>query len=250
MAEFIRELRHQKTTIMPIPAAMIPMIMQGALGAGQAIGGLMGLRDRPEYEIPDALKQSVALARARVSNPYMEGYTQATEQLDLQTANAIRAAQESGNAQEAIAGVAGAQQRGASDLARMNEESQRRDIDSLVSVLGSLSQAQDQEWQMNEFAPFADSSREARDVFGAGMENLYGALDKYGIASIIQQGNIGAQSSPMAVPSATSIARGAAQGLNTMQSMGSSAMNAAQNAAISPNDLINLLSYLRKYRIM
>lgn len=158
---------------------MDPILLQTILGATQTAGGLIGrlMADRPTNEIPEALRQSLALAKARVANPYSEGYSAAKDQLDLQQSNALAAAQQSGNPQESIAQITGASERGARQLQAQNEASQEQDIQDLTRVLSDVQRAQEMQFQYNEQAPFLDQFRESSDVFGAGMENLYGALD-------------------------------------------------------------------------
>lgn len=160
---------------MGLPLAALPLIIQGATGAAQLVGSLAKKAKRPEYEIPSGLRSALAVAQTMVSNPNMEGYSQAVDQSNLATANMVSAAQQAGNAQESVASVAAAQGAQLREITQMNEQSQRQDLEGLQKMLQVYSQAQDQEWQMNEFAPYADAAQEKRDVFGAGLENVFGA---------------------------------------------------------------------------
>lgn len=164
----------------PVTASILA---KGAIGVGQLIGGSAGIfgTKRPKYEIPEALRQSVSLARLRYADPMSPGYSEAEANVDLATANQIRAAQESGNPQESLGAITGAQNEAYRDLAQMNEESQYRDEVMLSQELGKMAEAENLQFQLNELAPFQDAFRESRDVFGAGIENLTGALDEYGI---------------------------------------------------------------------
>ena len=58
-------------------------LAQGVVGLGQTIGGALSSAKRPEYELPPALRESLALARINVANPYSAGYGQAKAQSDL-----------------------------------------------------------------------------------------------------------------------------------------------------------------------
>ena len=55
----------------------------------------------------------------------------------------------------------------------------------------------DQQFQMNEFAPYAQAYQEGRQMTGAGFENIYGALS--GIANITMA-NQYANQDPAALP--------------------------------------------------
>lgn len=168
---------------MALPAAAIPAIIQGATGLAQAIGGGASLltNRRPEYEIPESLRQSLAIAQAQFADPYMPGYERAREDISLGMSNAVRAAQEGGNAQMGFQGAvaeAGAQTR---KLAGQNEMAQQRDAERLQQVLQVMSQAEDMEFQMNEFAPFSDRQQMSSDIFGAGLENIIGGAQTYAL---------------------------------------------------------------------
>ncbi len=173
----------------------LPAIIQGVAGISQLLGGAIGSLSakRPEYEIPDALKQSLALAKINFQDPNMPGYTQAKEAIDLQTANLIRGAQESGNATQSIQQIAEAARLGMSDLARMNAESQNLDQDKLNQVLGQVAQAENMQFQINEFGKFQDQSQRFADIFGAGLENVFGAADKNALLGLLGGGQAGGQ---------------------------------------------------------
>lgn len=177
----------------------LPAIIQGVAGIGQLLGGAIGTMGtkRPEYEIPDALKQSLALAKINFQDPNMPGYTQAKEVIDLQTANLIRGAQESGNAQQSIQQIAEAARLGSSDLARMNAEDQRRDQDQLNQILGKVAEAEDMQFQINEFGKFQDQSQRFADIFGAGLENVFGAADKGAMLGLLGGGAAGGAAGAM-----------------------------------------------------
>lgn len=154
-------------------------LAQGVVGLGQTIGGALSSAKRPEYELPPALRESLALARINVANPYSAGYGQAKAQSDLTMANQIAAAQQQGNPQESIQTIAAGQQKAQRELEMYNEQDQKQDISNLQGELGKLQQAQDLMWQMNEFAPYADKSQQSKNMIGAGLENLFAAGDQY-----------------------------------------------------------------------
>lgn len=163
---------------------MAPSLAKGAIGAGQLIGSLLsGRNERPDYKIPDSVRMSLALAKARAANPYASGYTQQRDNLGIQSANLIRAAQQGGNATEAVASIQSGLNKGVRDLAQRGAQEQRQDEQLLTQELGRYGQYEDKEFQMNEFAPYAQKEQESRDVFGAGLENIMGSLDEFGVGS-------------------------------------------------------------------
>lgn len=162
-------------------------LSQGVLGLGQSIGGMLSKGKRPEYELPPALRESLALAKINVADPNAAGYGQAKEQADLTLANQLAAAQQQGNPQESIQSLAASQQKTMRDLEMYNQQSQQQDYASLQGELGKLQQAQDLQFQMNEFAPYADQSQQSKNIIGAGLQNLYGAGDMYAQIDMINK---------------------------------------------------------------
>lgn len=155
----------------------------------QLIGSLGTKAQRPRYEIPSALRSALGVAQVMASNPNIEGYSQAVDQINTTTANMVAGAQQAGNAQESIASIAAAQGGQLRELAQANEQGQRQDLQQLQQMLQVYSQAQDQEFQMNEFAPYADKAQERRDVFGAGLENIMGGGSSFALLG--QLGGLG-----------------------------------------------------------
>lgn len=153
----------------------IMSLAQGAIGGAQAIGGLLSGAKRPEYRMPEAVRQSLALAKMNVANPYSPGYSQAKAESDLTAANQLQAAQQQGNPMEAIQTIAGAQQKSNRDLQMYNEQDQKSDVSNLQGELAKVAQAQDLMFQMNEFAPYQDKSQQSKNMIGGGLENLFGA---------------------------------------------------------------------------
>jgi len=160
---------------------------QGILGGAQMIGGLLSGGKRPEYEIPPALRESLALARVNVADPNAPGYGQAKMQADLTLSNQLAAAQQQGNPQESIQSLAGAQQKSMRDLEMYNQQSQQQDYASLQGELGKLQQAQDLQFQMNQFAPYADKSQQSKNMIGGGLQNIFSAGDMYAQMDMINK---------------------------------------------------------------
>ena len=154
-------------------------LAQGAVGLGQVIGGAFSSAKRPEYKMPEAVRQSLALAKMNVANPYSPGYSQAKAESDLTAANQLQAAQQQGNPMEAIQTIAGAQQKANRDLQMYNEQDQKSDVSNLQGELAKVAQAQDLMFQMNEFAPYQDKSQQSKNMIGGGLENIFAAGSQF-----------------------------------------------------------------------
>lgn len=164
---------------------MDPITASILLGAATNVAGF-GLKefmgaDRPEYEIPDSAKQALAQARILQADQYMPGEQKAMDRAGVSSANAIRAAQESGNALESISGIQGQYDKTSQDILARSEADQRADHERLMQQLGLMSQYEDQKWQMNEFAPYAENQQETRDLVGALSTNVSNALLHQGL---------------------------------------------------------------------
>lgn len=160
-----------------------PLTLSTLIGAGQAIGGFAKtLKKRPEYGIPEGAKQALAIAQAQAADPNMPGYSQAKDQTDLATANALNVARETGAAAYGTQAAVAQAQAANRDLAAMNETAQRADMQNLQGAQMAMADRQDLQFQMNEFAPYSDAVQEGRDMFGAGLENIVSSLTAQSLA--------------------------------------------------------------------
>lgn len=159
--------------------ALIPAIFQGVSGLTQLFSGqdqLAGLQ-RPEYQIPDEQKQALAIARQNYADQTMPGYGRTMDQINLQSANALRAVAEGGAPLTSITGVQAKSQQAALDLGVQSANYQRQDELAYQAELKNMAQAKDMQWKINEFDPYAQAYAEGRQQIGAGMTNIFGALD-------------------------------------------------------------------------
>jgi hypothetical protein len=163
---------------MAFPLAAIPAIIQGATALSQLAGGANKRPVRPEYEIPDSAKQSLALSKAMATSPYSPGYSQAKDEIGIATANRVRNAAQYGNAQESLAAISGQESADLRRLAAGNEQYKERALNQYGDALNQYASYEDQEFQLNELAPYMDEFMEGRHMTGAGIENIFGATDK------------------------------------------------------------------------
>ncbi len=166
---------------------------------GQLGGGIVKdlANPRPQKEIPPALLQSLALAQMQAKDPLGPGYDQAYANQRLQSANQLAAAQASGNP-VAIQSIIGAQNAGLRQLDAMSAQYKTSAEQNLQQKLENIAMAEDQQWQINEFARVADRKQEGRDMIGAGAQNLFNLF------AILNSGGVyPGTKSTSAVPSGT-----------------------------------------------
>lgn len=164
---------------------MDPITASILLGAATNVAGF-GLKKfmgagRPEYEIPESARQALAQARILQADKNMPGEQKALEQVGISSANATQAASQGGNVLEAISAIQGQQDRATQGVLARSEEDQRNDQNRLMQQLGIMSQYEDQKYQMNEFAPYAENQQETRDLVGALSTNVSNALMHQGL---------------------------------------------------------------------
>lgn len=147
---------------------MILGLAQGAFGLGKALFG----KKRPEYEIPAEDKAALALAKARAADPNMPGQQALEDRISLSTSNALAAGREGGNVQEVLPAIQSSENKANRELGIAAAEDQNRDLLNYQGALNQMGQRKDLEFQMNEFAPYAQNYQEGRQMVGAGIENL------------------------------------------------------------------------------
>ena len=153
------------------PVTLGLLVNAGGLIAKQLMGA-----NRPEYEIPDSARQALAQARILQADKNMPGEQKALEQVGISAANSVAAAREGGNVLEAISAIQGQRDRGTQGILARSEADQRADEERLIQQLGVMAQYEDQKFQMNEFAPYAERQQETRDIIGAMGQNAANLL--------------------------------------------------------------------------
>lgn len=128
-------------------------------------------RSRPKYDIPKSAQEALQTARILAADQQAPGEQRNIDQINLTSANAIRAAQESGNVLSVLPAIAGEANRAKGDVYSRSEADQKRDIQNLMQALSQNADYQDLQYQMNEFAPHAQRQQEMRDILGAAAQN-------------------------------------------------------------------------------
>jgi hypothetical protein len=172
---------------------MDPMTLGLLLNTGGLIASQIG-GNRPKYEIPDSAKQALGQARLLAYDQSAPGESRKMDAARLSSANAVRAAQEGGNALEAVAGIQGQENRAVQGILADSEMAQRKDMDDYMNLLLQMGNKEDMAFQMNEFAPYADKQNEMRDILGGMTQNLYNLSEKERLMKLL-----GGESTPDAV---------------------------------------------------
>lgn len=146
----------------PITLSLIASLGSAFLPAVQA--GFQNKRlnqlpdiQRPNYAIPEAEKQRMALAQTMAGNRNMPGYDEATEKIDQGVNNAVSAVRNAGgNMSDVMAAMAQANMAGAAqkrDLDIQNSQYYTGQLRNLSNELGNMAGYQDKVWQdkMNQY---------------------------------------------------------------------------------------------------
>lgn len=174
----------------PLLLAALPAVMQGVQGIGQMIAGRNKIKDleRPEYEIPAEVKQALAISRANYADPTMPGQQTMYDRNALASANAARASIEGGGGLSSLAGMAAAESQGAQNIGIAGANFQNQQELQYQGQLQNMADYKDQQFQINELAPYTEKYNEGREQIGAGQQNLFGALGsiaKVGLAQLM-----------------------------------------------------------------
>jgi len=167
---------------------LLPLIMGGAQSVVGAIGSM--LNKRPDYSIPAAATQKLALAQMAASNN-MSGYNQASSNIGLSAANTIAAAKESGNPMSILPQIQANQNQAYRDLSVQNEQYKQQSQQNLQGALGDYANLQDQAFQLNEYQPYVDRKKAFSDLVGAGLKNISGGADSMMMQQFLNKGQGG-----------------------------------------------------------
>lgn len=175
----------------------ISLIMAGAsagIGAYQTIKGnkLAKSAVRPIQEIPSAATMYLQNAQAMAENQRLAGQSALEGQIQGNTAQTLRAGQESSNNPASLMALASATNANAnnamtgigSKAAEMQQQNQR----ALGSAQLQYAGLQQKQFDVNQMDPYQNQINAAMAMKGAGMQNIAGGLDKAGAVVIKQMG--------------------------------------------------------------
>lgn len=155
-----------------------PQLLKFGLGALQGAGGLGGMlsNKRPQFEIPQAAQQALGIANMR-ANSNMPNYNASIANAQLGTANTIAAAKESGNPLTVLPQLQANENAAMRGIENQNLQYHDNAVQNQQQQLQRQADYQEQEFQLNEFAPYADKQNRSNQLIGSGISNITGALD-------------------------------------------------------------------------
>lgn len=169
---------------MPVPLGAI------ALGAGLAKLGVdlssnkkrrnkfeEAMKNRPEYEIPDATKNAYNTAQREYKYGEIPGMGELMDRIALGEANALETSKQSGDALGAVSSIQAGSRKAEADLGMANAQFRQSNLDRVLATSAAMAAAEDREFQMNEFAPWADRYKFDQEMVGASNRALTGGID-------------------------------------------------------------------------
>lgn len=168
-----------------MPPSLIPLLFGGAQTLIGGIGSM--LNKRPQYEIPNAATQKLALASAAAASN-MGGYNQAISTIGANTSNAYSAARESGNPMSVISAIQANQNQATNDLNARNAQYKEGQQQNLQNTLGDYANYQNEAFQLNKYQPYVDRKKAFSDLVGAGLKNIASGADSMFMNQFLQGG--------------------------------------------------------------
>lgn len=220
-------------------ASVIPSLFQAGVAARQMREGRETLRNlkRPEYETPSGFMSAMALSRQAAADPYMPGEAEMRNRAAQAGSNAFANAREVGNPLAVVGQIQANQARAMQNIGIASAEQQIREERNLQDMFGVYAKYQDQEWQMNKFAPYSMQYNEAREQVGASQQNLFSALDRLSaVGSTFLSSYVGGNGITAGAGQAAAAAQvGAGTGNSVMSTAGNIVGNAYNAASQTPN---------------
>lgn len=163
--------------------------VQGLLGLGRGIvGGVQTARANkglknfklPQYTIPGAYEDMMSLYQRRAEANELPGQSLVENKLGAQTAFGQRAAEKyagtSGQALGAVTGLYGKQMDAVRDLGIKFADFKSQREAELGRAQQIMAQAQDKQWEINQWIPSQMKYNELQSMKQAGASNLWGGI--------------------------------------------------------------------------
>lgn len=163
--------------------------VQGLLGIGRGIfGGIQTAKANkalknfkfPQYTIPGAYEDMMSLYKQRAAANELPGQSLMENKLGAQTAFGQRAAEKyastSGQALGAVTGLYGKQMDAVRDLGIQFANFKAQRESELARAQQVMAQAQDKQWEINQWIPAQYKYNELQSMKQAGASNLWGGI--------------------------------------------------------------------------
>lgn len=169
-----------------------PLIAMAALAAGSAVaGGIKASKakkeaarlaaSRPELSVSPYVTDQVRLAESELSRGRTSAsQTALDETLDRDFSSSIDAILRGGGSLGNIADIYGADVEGRSRMAMMEDNLRLQQIQNLMSAQGTGENFRQQQFQFNQFAPWADMSQAASAARAAGDKQMWNGISSLG----------------------------------------------------------------------
>jgi len=196
----------------PITQMGIGAGIQGLMGIGRSIvGGIQSARankalknfELPQYTIPGAYEDMLSMYKQRAAANELPGQSLIENKLGAQTAFGQRAAEKyagtSGQALGAVTGLYGQQMNAVRDLGIQfaNFKAQRQA--ELGQAQQVMAQAQDKQWEINQWLPAQYKYNQLQSQKQAGASNLWGGLQDVAGAGMNFMGGMAQQNAMQAM---------------------------------------------------
>lgn len=144
--------------------------------------------NRPKYQTPEEALKALTLISQGFADPRMAGQGRLEDLTGLNQANTIQAGVQSGNPFAVLSASQGRADLTSQEIQTRAMQQQEQERLNLAQALNTVAGFKDQEWQMNEFAPWRDKYQfvlnEYRDNLAAGGKNVTQGLDTLGTAGM------------------------------------------------------------------
>jgi len=163
--------------------------VQGLMGLGKSIfGGIQSIKANkalkdfkfPQYTMPSELENMLSMYQQRAAANELPGQSLMENKLGAQTAFGQRAAEKyagtSGQALGAVTGLYGQQMNAVRDLGIKFADFKAQRQNELGRAQQIMAEAQDKQWEINEWLPSQYKYNELQSQKQAGASNLWGGL--------------------------------------------------------------------------
>lgn len=154
------------------------LIAQAGAGAYQLIKGSaqMANNKRPEYQIPDEIKNNLTMAQQQALEGLPEEQRKIfIENIQRSSANAISQAQDRRSGLVGLTGIAQSESDAYRNLLAMDVAARQANQAKVVAANKDMATYKDQAFEANQMEPYRFKQNQASAMVGSGMQNLFGA---------------------------------------------------------------------------
>lgn len=165
---------------LPLLAAAAPSIIQGVSGFLQARRGrrLAKQNVRPMYQIPDEYKQNLAIAEDMARTGLgQQQYNQASQNITRNQTAGLRALSRSANPGAGIASLLRSSNDATNNLNVQDANAQRQNQMFAIQQRGVLGQQKLAKQNWDRLQRYQEQAQAAAALQGAGQQNMFGALN-------------------------------------------------------------------------